>query len=121
MISLLIRFLLGGLIYMGIEVAFDNTSDRTMGLVGGVSFVLCGYYDEWFHFPYILECLFIASTIVIFEYIAGRIWNKDYQIWDYRKMPFNLHGQICLTFFIVWVILIAPVIIILDNLFKLIF
>lgn len=103
---------------MGIEVAFDNTSHRSMGLVGGVAFVLCGYYDEWFTLPKVLESLAIATTIVVIEYIAGIIWNKNYQIWDYRQMPFNVNGQICLTFYIVWIVAIAPIIKYLDNVFK---
>ena len=103
---------------MGMEVLFDNTSDRSMGLVGGLLFVICGSFDEWFNIPFVANCFFIATVIVVAEYIAGMIFNRNYQIWDYRKMPFNLNGQICLSFWLVWLVIIAPIIILFDNFLR---
>jgi uncharacterized membrane protein len=28
--------------------------------------------------------------------------NRQFQIWDYRQMPLNFHGQICLPFCLLW-------------------
>lgn len=115
-----IRFLLGAFIYMGIEVIIDNTSDPSMGLVGGISFILCGMYDEWFDLHFLLIWAMIAITVTILEYIAGRIWNRDYTIWDYRHLPFNIHGQVCIHFMLIWMLIIAPLILYLDTMFKII-
>ena len=107
-------FLFGAFIYMGIEVAFDSTSDRSMGLIGGISFILCGELfimtgleQDLTSFYYWLACLVIAVIIMALEYLAGLIWNKDYHIWDYRKLPFNYKGHISLTFFMIWFLLIS--------------
>lgn len=112
---LLIKFILGGLIYIGIEVLYDNTSDRSMGLVGGLAFVVCTSIVNAFSLPYRVNCFIIATIITILEYIGGKIFNRGYQIWDYRNMPFNFKGQICLPFYLVWLVVIAPIIIYLDK------
>ena len=100
---------------MGIEVMYDNTSDRSMGLVGGLAFIISISIINAFNFHIIVNCFIIATIITILEYIGGRIFNKDYQIWDYREMKFNLHGQVCFTFYLVWFIVIAPMIMWLDK------
>ncbi len=100
---------------MGIEVLYDNTSHRSMGLVGGIAFVICSYVIK-LELSYWINCFIFANVIVALEYISGRIYNKDYQIWDYRKIPFNLHGQICLPFYLIWMVVISPVIMWLDKL-----
>ena len=105
---------------MGIEVAFDNTSHRSMGILGGVIFVLCGMYDEWFKLPVIALWGLIAITVTVGEYFVGRLVNKNYEIWDYRNLPLNIHGQVCLPFTVIWMFIIAPLILYLDTMFKLI-
>ena len=34
---------------------------------------------------------------------AGMIVNRSYAVWDYRHLPLNFHGQICLPFFLLWI------------------
>ena len=36
------------------------------------------------------------------EYALGLAFNRRHQIWDYRRMPLNLGGQICLPFTLAW-------------------
>jgi len=117
-VSVLLRFLIGGLIYMGIEVSLDNTSHRSMGIVGGLLFVICGSFDEWLNIPFALNCFVIAMVITIVEYFVGKIVNKNYTICDYRKLKFNIGGQVCLTFYLIWMIVIAPIIILFDNFLR---
>lgn len=31
------------------------------------------------------------------EFIYGSLWNRHYQLWDYRDVPHNLCGQTCLS------------------------
>jgi len=110
----IIKFILGGLIYMGIEVLYDNTSDRSMGLVGGLAFVSCSMILT-LNLPYLVNCFIFACLITVLEFIAGKIFNKYYQIWDYRKIPFNLQGQVCLPFWLIWFAIISPFIIWMDK------
>ena len=36
----------------------------------------------------------IACTSI--DYLTGMVANRNYELWDYREMPFNFQGQICL-------------------------
>ena len=51
----------------------------------------------------------IAAVIILIEYITGLFFNKllGLNLWDYGKRPLNLHGQICLTHAIGWVLAAA--------------
>ena len=44
-----------------------------------------------------------AGVITMIELLAGLIFNRDYRVWDYRHLPMNFHGQICLRFFLIWI------------------
>ena len=35
--------------------------------------------------------------------VAGLLINRDYSVWDYRQMPLNFLGQICLPFSLLWI------------------
>ena len=36
----------------------------------------------------------VACTSI--DYLTGMVANRNYELWDYRDMPFNFQGQICL-------------------------
>ena len=40
-----------------------------------------------------LVCALVCTSI---DFTTGMIANQDYQLWDYRDMPFNFMGQVCL-------------------------
>ena len=48
------------------------------------------------------------------ELLTGLIFNRTYQIWDYRELPLNYQGQICLPFSLLWVPLSALAAVIFD-------
>ena len=37
------------------------------------------------------------------ELLTGLAVNQNYTVWDYRAMPLNFMGQICLTYSLLWV------------------
>ena len=41
---------------------------------------------------------FLANQVVCtsIDYLTGMVANRNYELWDYRNMPFNFQGQICL-------------------------
>jgi uncharacterized membrane protein len=47
----------------------------------------------------------VAAAVVItaLELGCGLLVNRRYQVWDYRHLPLNYHGQICLPFSLLWV------------------
>ena len=45
-----------------------------------------------------------GSAICTFgELLFGLLFNRDYRIWDYRGLPMNWGGQICLYFTALWI------------------
>ena len=44
-----------------------------------------------------------AVVITSVELAAGLLANRDYSVWDYRAMPMNFYGQVCLPFSLLWI------------------
>ena len=45
----------------------------------------------------------IAGIVTVVELIAGLLANRDYSVWDYRALPMNFLGQICLPYSLLWI------------------
>lgn len=114
-------FILGGLIYYGIEIIYRGYSHVSMFIVGGICFILIGLINEIFSWEMSFwKQLLIGDTIVLMiEFWAGCLLNiyLKLNVWDYSNMPFNLLGQICLPFAILWLPVIAFAIV-LDDYVK---
>ena len=118
LIQFLTLFIIGGSVYVMIELAFRGRSHWTMFLLGGFCFYLIGLINEFYPWDMpLISQMFISSIIITtLEFIFGvilNIWLK-LGIWDYSNMPYNLCGQICLLFSILW-FLLSSVAIILDD------
>jgi len=114
----LVLFLIGGMIYFAIEMAFRGRSHPMMVVVGGICFLLCGQLNEvipW-EMPLPKQMLICCIMITAVEFLSGLILNEYFglAIWDYSHMPFNIRGQICLPFTIAWYFL-SLVAIVLDD------
>lgn len=102
--------LVGGFIYMGIEILWRGHTHWTMGIIGGLCFLLIGLLDEWQeHPPIILQMVQGALIVTAIEFCTGLIVNLwlGWDVWNYCDMPFNLLGQVCLPFSIAWFFLSA--------------
>ena len=101
--------MIGGTTYVFIEIAWRGHSHISMFILGGVCFLLLGYINEYipWEMGLIWQCLIGAGIVTCAEYITGMIVNVwlGLGVWDYSNMPFNLHGQICLPFCFVWMLL----------------
>lgn len=99
-------FIIGGLIYITLEVIFRGYTHWTMGIVGGICFILLGLINEilpW-DLPLTIQMLIGSIIITSVEFISGcilNIWLKM-NVWDYSNLPFNIIGQICLPFSVLW-------------------
>lgn len=104
--KLTVLFLLGGISYTFVEIAYRGTTHWTMILVGGICFVLIGVQNEIYarDAPLMLQCIIGALIVTVIEFIAGCIINilLGWHVWDYSGLPYNLSGQICLLFSIFW-------------------
>ncbi|MBO5128895.1 MAG: hypothetical protein J6B95_00910 [Oscillospiraceae bacterium] len=98
-----VLFYLGGCAYMALELLWRGWSHGSMFLAGGLCFVLIGHLGELAK-PLSLpgRMLLGAAIITMVELGAGLLFNRGYQVWDYRAMPGNLWGQICPAFCLLW-------------------
>ena len=116
----LVLFVIGAFLYMGIEILYRGYTHWTMGVVGGLCFVIIGLLNEgcgW-RIPFWRQCLIGACVVTFFEFVSGFILNiiLGLNIWDYSNMPFNILGQVCLPFSIIWFFLSGIAIIVDDYL-----
>ena len=94
----LILFVIGGLIYVFIELTARGRSHWTMFVVGGLAFSLIGCINEKYRkMPLVKQMAIGAIVITGLEFICGCIVNiwLGWNVWDYSNMPLNLFGQIC--------------------------
>lgn len=43
-----------------------------------------------------------AGLITGVELLTGLLFNRDHSVWDYRQMPLQFKGQICLPYTALW-------------------
>ena len=98
-----VLFAIGGLGYVGLELFWRGRSHGSMFLAGGSCFLLLGWLRK--KLPRLSlpgRALLGAGVITWVELLTGFVFNRSYQVWDYRNMPVNLLGQICLPFSLLW-------------------
>ena len=103
----IILWLIGGLIYMGIELMWRCYSHWTMFVLGGICFILLGQINEvipW-NMPLWMQGLIGTAIITALEFITGCIVNLwlGWGVWDYSTVPFNVLGQICPLYMVFWI------------------
>lgn len=99
----ILLFVLGGLAYVLLELMWRGWSHISMFLAGGSCFLLVGRLGQLRpRLPLLLRGLLGAVVITAVELLAGLWINRAYGVWDYRDMPMNFHGQICLPFSLLW-------------------
>jgi uncharacterized membrane protein len=91
-------FLLGGVGYVSLEILWRGWSHFSMFLAGGSCFLLLGWLDKMKNTPLWLRGILGSAVITGVELVTGLIFNRNFQVWDYRSAPLNFMGQICLPF-----------------------
>ena len=99
-------FLIGGITYYFIEIAYRGYSHYSMVIVGGLCFILIGSINEFSNkeIPLLLQMLISVLLVDIVELISGIIINKVLllNVWDYSQLKYNFLGQISLNSSITW-------------------
>ena len=99
-----IEFCIGGTIYAAIEILWRGWTHITMFVLGGLCFLLIGLLGRQRPRPSLpVQVGFGLLICVSGELLFGLLFNRDYTIWDYRRLPGNLGGQICPQFAVLWV------------------
>ena len=97
-------FLTGGIGYVVIEFLWRGRSHISMFLAGGTCFLLLGKLNKVKpRLPFLLRGCMGALAITQVELLAGLLANRGHRVWDYRQMPYNLMGQICLSYSLLWI------------------
>ena len=107
----LVLWAVGGCIYYGIELLFRGFSHISMFILGGMCMQFFAWQGQLTNWSDSLPRQILRCTIFVvsMEFITGIIVNKWYHlaVWDYSDMPFQLFGQICLPFALIFSFLCA--------------
>lgn len=97
-------FCIGGAAYVGLEMLWRGRSHGTMFALGGLCFLLIGRLGQ-VEPKLPLPARMIAGSLICTagELLFGLLFNRNYRIWDYRPLPFNWGGQVCLLYSVLWV------------------
>ncbi len=112
-------FSIGAVGYCLIELIWRGYTHPSMGLAGGLSFCFIAIIQKQLKpLNFIYRCIASGLCITAIELIFGGVFNilLGYSVWNYSHIPFNFHGQICLTFTVLWCFLSAPMLILTDIL-----
>lgn len=98
----------GGSAYVTIEVFFRSRSHWSMFALAAISFVFVGLLNEKTEISIVHQVAIGTIVLTLFEFITGCIVNIYFglNIWDYSNLPFNILGQICPQFCLLWGIVV---------------
>ncbi len=105
-----IIFLTGGVGYIICELLWRGYSHTSMFFAGGICLsALYASEKKFFSLPLTWRCIFGSVLITSVEFIFGCIFNilLGLSVWDYSALPFNIMGQVCLRFSLLWGFLCA--------------
>lgn len=110
----LLLFLIGGSLYVLIEILYRGYSHISMFIVGGICLILISLISDLapFKVPIIVQMIISSILITLIELISGIIINifLNLHVWDYSSDKFNFLGQICLKASVTWFFLSLPAI-----------
>ena len=95
-------FFLGGGLYTLLELAWRGRSHISMFLLGGGCFLVLGRLRR-LKLPGAVLAVIGAGVVTVLELGTGLLVNRQYKVWDYRAMPMQFLGQICLPFSLLWI------------------
>lgn len=97
-------FWIGALGYPALELIWRGRTHYSMALAGGVS-AACFRRINRMELPRPVKAALGGSAVTAVEGLCGAVWNRRHRVWDYRKMPMNWHGQVCLPYSLAWCVL----------------
>ena len=98
----ILYFYLGGMAYTGLELLWRSRSHGSMFILGGCCFLALGQLRR-LRLPLPIRALVGSAAVTAAELGAGLLVNRSYHVWDYRRVPLNFMGQICLRYSLLWI------------------
>jgi len=105
-------FLSGGVIYNLLELLWRGYSHWSMTIAGGLCCIIIHFINQkWIKKNIFFRCLIGCAVITAVEFAIGIIVNRILMlnVWDYSNMSFNVLGQICPVFSLLWFVLSFPI------------
>lgn len=96
---------LGAVLYPALEVLWRGYSHISMALAGAAACLLLYYLNVLFAaWSRPARAAAGGALILLIEFIIGVICNLflGLGVWDYSSKPFNLLGQVCPAFALLW-------------------
>lgn len=102
-------FVFGAFVYGTLEIIWRGFTHPSMLLLGGfcLTFIYNAEKKLYGRIHIGIRAFFYAFVITLSEFICGLALNigLGLNIWDYTPLPFDILGQICPHFFLVWLML----------------
>lgn len=98
-------FIIGAIGYAAIEVIWRGYTHWSMMIAGGVCFIIFSMVAERFREKNLLiKAAVCALGVTAVEFVFGVVFNIIFKmrVWDYSGMPFNILGQVCPLFTLLW-------------------
>ena len=101
--------LCAALAYPLLEMLWRGRTHWTMMFCGGLCFTLM-YIISPLSFAFSVKCLLSAAAVTAVEFFTGCLVNLrlHWAVWDYSGARFNLLGQVCPAYCLMWLLLSAP-------------
>ncbi len=103
-----LMFLIGGVGYCAIELLWRGYTHWSMLLAGGICFVIFSLIAKvFFDDPLIVKAVLCGAAVTCVEFAFGVIFNiaLKMNVWNYSDIPFNVLGQVCPKFSLMWILL----------------
>ncbi len=99
-------WLLGGSFYYSFEILFRGFSHWSMFVLGGLCMVFFAFQGQAMHWrePMWIQVMRCTIFVTAGEFITGILVNKWFklEVWDYSDQPFQVLGQVCLPFAVIF-------------------
>ena len=98
-------FTIGAIGYGAIEVIWRGFTHWSMMIAGGLCFIIFSLVAERFREKNLLiKAAVCALGVTAVEFVFGVVFNIIFKmrVWDYSGMPFNILGQVCPLFTLLW-------------------
>lgn len=114
-------FWFGGSFYVTLEAIYRQRSHWTMLVLAGLVFIAVGLLNEKWGWETSLILQVLVGTVIatISEFVTGCIVNLwlGWNVWDYSSLKWNILGQICPQFIMLWIPIILLAIV-LDDVIR---
>lgn len=108
--SFAVVFAVGAVGYSAIELMWRGHTHWSMSLAGGLCFSLITAIEKKFpDIRRLYKCIMGSIAITAVEFGFGVVFNMmlGKNVWDYSGIKFNLLGQVCLLYTVLWGFLTA--------------